>query len=44
MYGYKSWTIEKTECQIIEFFFFFNGAGKDSLESLGHQGDQTSHS
>ena len=29
MYGYESWTIKKNECQIIEVFFFFNGAGKD---------------
>ena len=37
MYGCESWTIKKAECQRIDAFKL--GAGKDSSESLGQQGD-----
>ena len=36
-----SWTINKTERRIAALNW---GAGEDSLESLGQQGDQTSQS
>ena len=39
MYGYESRTIKKAECQRIDAFKC--GAGEDSSESLGQQGDQT---
>ena len=42
MYGYESRTIKKAECQRIDAFKC--GAGEDSSESLGQQGDQTSQS
>ena len=42
MYGCESWTIEKAKCQRIDAFN--SGAGKDSWESLGLQGDQTNRS
>ena len=42
MYGCESWTIEKAKCQRIDAFNC--GAGKDSWESLGLQGDQTNRS
>ena len=38
MYGYESETMKKDEHQRID------GAGEDSWESLGQQGDQTSQS
>ena len=40
-YKYESWTIKKAEHQRIDFEL---GAGQDSWESLGQQGDQTSPS
>ena len=42
VYECESWTIKKTECQRINDFEL--GAGEDSWESLGSQGDQTSPS
>ena len=42
MYGCESLTIKKTEHG--KLIFLNCGAGKDSLESLGLQGDQTSQS
>ena len=42
MYGCESRTIKKAECQRIDAFKC--GAGEDSSESLGQQGDQTSQS
>ena len=42
MYGYDSWTIKKAECK--ELMFLNCGVRKDSGESLGLQGDQTSQS
>ena len=39
MYGSESWTIKKAEHQ--ELMLLNCGAGEDSLESLGLQGDQT---
>ena len=42
MYGCESWTRKKAECQRIDAFDC--GAGKDSWESLGLQGDQTNKS
>ena len=42
MYGCESWTIKKAEAK--EFIPPNCGAGEDSWESLGQQGDQTSHS
>ena len=44
MYGCASWTIKKAEGWRIDFFFFNCGAGEDSSESLGQQGDPTSQS
>ena len=40
IYGCESWTIKKAE----EFMLYNCGVGKDSWESLGLQGDQTSQS
>ena len=42
MSGCESWTIKKAEYLRINAFEF--GAGEDSEESLGQQGDQTSQS
>ena len=42
MYGYKSWNTKKAEHQ--RTVAFNCGAGEDSLESLGLQGDQTCQS
>ena len=42
MYGCESWTIKKAEPE--ELMPLNCGAGEDSLESLGQQGDQTSQS
>ena len=42
MYGCESWTIKKAECQRIDALNC--GAGEDSWESLGLQGDPTSSS
>ena len=42
MYGFESWTIKKAECQRVDALNY--GAGEDSWESLGQQGDQTSQS
>ena len=42
MYWCESWTINKAECQRIDTFNC--GAGENSWESLGQQGDQTSQS
>ena len=42
MYGCESWTIKKSEHQRIDTLNC--GAGEDSWESLGQQGDQTSQS
>ena len=42
MYGCESWTIRKAECQ--ELMPLNCGAGEDSSESLGQQGDPTSQS
>ena len=42
MYGWESWTIKKAEHWRIDASNF--GAGEDSWESLGQQGDQTSQS
>ena len=42
MYGYESWIIKRAECQRIDALNC--GAGEDSRESLGQQGDQTSPS
>ena len=39
MYGFESWTIKKAEPQ--KLMLLNCGAGEDSLESLGQQGDQT---
>ena len=46
MHGCESWTIKKAECQRTAFcFFFLNcGAGEESSESFGKQGDPTSQS
>ena len=41
-YGCESWTIKKAESWRIDAFEC--GAGEDSWESLGQQGDQTSQS
>ena len=40
IYRCESWTIKKVECPRIDAFDC--GAGEDSWESLGQQGDQTS--
>ena len=42
MYGCESWTIKKAEAK--ELIPSNCGAGEDSWESLGQQGDQTSQS
>ena len=42
MYGCKSWTTKKAECQRIDALNC--GVGEDSWESLGLQGDQISQS
>ena len=42
MYGHESWTIKKAEHQ--KLMLLNCGAGEDSLESFGLQGDQTSPS
>ena len=42
MYGYKCWTIKKAEHQ--GWILWNCGAGEDSLESLGLQGDPTNPS
>ena len=42
MYACQSWTIKKAECQ--ELMPLNCGAGEDSSESLGQQGDPTSQS
>ena len=42
MYGCETWTIKKAELK--ELMFLKCGAGEDSWESLGQQGDQTSQS
>ena len=42
MYGYDSWTIKKAESQ--ELMLLNCGAGEDSWESFGLQGDPTSQS
>ena len=39
IYECESWTTKKTECQIIDALNF--GAGENSSEPLGQQGDQT---
>ena len=43
MYGCENWTIKKAE-HSSELMLLNCGAGEDSLESLGQQGDQTSQS
>ena len=40
MYGCKSWTIKKAECE--ELMLLNCGVGEDCLESPGLQGDQMS--
>ena len=40
MYGCESWTVKKAEPE--ELMLLNCGAGEDSSESLGLQGDQTS--
>ena len=42
MYGCESWTVKKADTE--ELMLSGCGAGKDSLESRGQQGDQTSQS
>ena len=42
MYRCESWTMKKAECQ--KLMLLNCGVGKDSLESLGLQGDPTSQS
>ena len=42
MYGNKSWTIETVRAE--DLMLLNSGAGEDSWESLGQQGDQTSQS
>ena len=42
MYGCECWTIKKTEAK--EWMPLNCGVGENSWESLGQQGDQTSHS
>ena len=42
MYGYEIWTIKQAKCD--ELILLNSGVGEDSLESLGLQGDPTSHS
>ena len=42
MYGCESWTIKRLSAK--ELTLSKCGAGEDSSESLGHQGDQTSQS
>ena len=43
MYGCESWSVKKVEHQTTDAFNW-SGAGKDSRESLGLQGGQTSQS
>ena len=42
MYRCESWTIKKAETE--ELMLLNGGAGADSRESLGQQGDETSQS
>ena len=42
MYGCESWTMRKARCP--KLMLLNCGAGEDSLETLGQQGDQTSQS
>ena len=42
MYGYESWAVKKADCE--ELMLLNSGVGEDSLESIGLQEDQTSHS
>ena len=42
MYGCESWTIRRLSAK--EMMLLNGGAGEDSRESLGQQGDQTSQS
>ena len=42
MYGCESWTIRRLSAE--ELILLDRGAGEDSCESLGQQGDQTSQS
>ena len=42
MYGCESWTIKRLSTE--ELMLLNHGAGEDSRESLGLQGDQTSQS
>ena len=42
MYGYDSWAVKKADCE--ELMLLNSGVGEDSLESIGLQEDQTSHS
>ena len=42
MYRYESWTTKKTEHE--KLMLSNCGSGKDSFESLGQHGDQTSQS
>ena len=44
MYGCESWTIKKKKLSAEELMPSNHGAGEDSCESLGLQGDQTSQS
>ena len=44
MYGCESWTIKKAERQRIDAFELWCWEKKNSLESLGQQGDPTSPS
>ena len=44
MDGCESWSIKKAECQRIEVILLNCGAGEDSCEFLGLQGDPTSPS
>ena len=46
MYECESWTIRKAECRRIDAVVLEKncGAGEDSSEFLGQQGDQTSQS
>ena len=42
MYGYESWDVKKADCE--ELMLLDSGVEEDSLESIGLQEDQTSHS
>ena len=44
MYGCDSWTRKLSAKELMLLVLEHDGVGKDSLESLGLQGDQTSHS